>query len=50
MLLKIIKAHHDNSCMYLSEKGPELLTLFLTDRPLGHCNFTDLKSETFKAG
>ena len=32
-----------NSCMNLFRKGPEQLALFLIDRRLGHCNFTDLK-------
>ena len=38
-----------NSCMNLFRKGPEQLTLFLIDRPLGHCNFTDLKRKIFYA-
>ena len=36
------------SCMCLSGKECELLTSFLIDRPLGHCNFTDLKRKIFE--
>ena len=36
------------SCMCLSGKECELLTLFLIDRPLGHCNFPDLKRKIFE--